>query len=172
MKERPKTELEKVKAKFQEFRANREGKQAFPKELWNEAVQLLKIYTVADVSSSLALSPQELRKKATSKEITENPTSIMKTESSFFSIDSRIISPQPCQSQSQSQSQSQGYSIEAGKANNGSNEACQKPNGGLSQSIEQCQIVIESGTTKRITLSLSSIESSSLESLCIALLGA
>ena len=166
MKESVKTELEKVRAKFQEFRANREGKLAFPKELWNEAVQLLKIYTVADVSSRLAISPQELRKKASSKEITENPTSIMKTQGSFFSIDSRIISPQP------SQSQSLGNSIEAGKANNGSNEVCQKPNGGLSQSIEQCQLVFEYGTTKRITLSLSSIESSSLESLCIALLGA
>lgn len=166
MKERPKTELEKVKAKFQEFRANREGKQAFPKELWNEAVQLLKIYTVADVSSSLALSPQELRKKATSKEITENPTSIMKTESSFFRVDPRIISPQP------SQTQSLGYSIEAGKVNNGSNEVCQKPNSVSSQPIEQCQLIFEYGTAKRITLSLSSIERSSLESLCIALLGA
>ena len=166
MKESPKTELEKVREKFEEFRANREGKLAFPKELWNEAVQLLKIYTVADVSSSLAISPQELRKKALSKEITENPTSIMKTESSFFSVDSRIISPQP------SQSQNQGYSIEASKANNGSNEVCQKPNGVSSQPIEQCQLVFEYGTTKRITLSLSSIESSSLESLCIALLGA
>lgn len=170
MKENPKTELEKVREKFEEFRANREGKQAFPKELWNEAVQLLKIYTVVDVSSSLAISPQELRKKASSKEITENPTSIMKTESSFFSVDSRIISPQP--SQSQSQSQGQGYSIEASKANNGSNEVCQKPNGVSSQHIEQCQVVFEYGTAKRITLSLSSIESSSLESLCIALLGA
>jgi hypothetical protein len=168
MKETPKTELEKVREKFEEFRANREGKQAFPKELWNEAVQLLKIYTVADVSSSLAISPQELRKKASSKEITENPTSIMKTENSFFSVDSRIISPQP----SQSQSQSQGYSIEKGKANNGSNEVCQKPNGVLSQHIEQCQLVFEYGTTKCITLSLCSIESSTLESLCIALLGA
>lgn len=32
MKESVKTELEKVRAKFQEFRANREGKLAFPKE--------------------------------------------------------------------------------------------------------------------------------------------
>jgi hypothetical protein len=168
MKESPKTELEKIKAKFQEFRANREGKQAFPKELWNEAVQLLKIYTVADVSRSLAISPQELRKKASSKEITENPTSIMNTESSFFSIDSGIISHQP----GQSQSQSLGYSIEASKTNNGSNEVCQKLDSVLSQPIEQCQLVIEYGTAKRITLSLSSIESSSLESLCIALLGA
>lgn len=168
MKESAKIELEKVKEKFEVFRANREGKQAFPKELWNEAVQLLKIYTVADVSSSLAISPQELRKKASSKEITENPISIMKTESSFFSVDSRIISPQ----QSQSQSQSLGYSIEVGKANDGSNEVYQTPNGVLSQPIEQCQLVFESGTTKRITLSLSSIESSILESLCIALLGA
>lgn len=166
MKESVKTELEKVRAKFEEFRANREGKQAFPKELWNEAVQLLKIYTVADVSSSLAISPQELRKKASSKEITENPRSIMKTESSFFSVDSKIISSQP------SQSQSQGYSIEAGKANNNSNEVCQKPDGVLSQPIEQCQLVFEYGTAKRITLSLSSIESSTLESLCITLLGA
>lgn len=145
MKESIKTELEKVRAKFQEFRANRQGKQAFPKELWNEAVQLLKIYTVADVSSSLAISPQELRKKASCKEITENPTSITKTESSFFSVDSRIISPQP----SQSQSQSQGYSIEASKTNNGANEVCQKPNGVSSQPIEQCQLVIEYGTAKR-----------------------
>lgn len=160
MKESAKTELEKVKEKFEEFRANREGKQAFPKELWNEAVQLLKIYTVADVSSSLAISAQELRKKASSKEITENPTSIMKTESSFFSVDSRIILPQPSQSQS--------CSVEAGKANN----VHQKPSGILGEPIEQCQLVFEYGTAKRITLSLSSIESKTLESLCIALLGA
>lgn len=129
-------------------------------------MQLLKIYTVADVSSSLEISPQELRKKASSKEITENPSNIMKTESSFFSVDSRIISPQP------SQSQSLGYSIEAGKADNGTNEVGQNPCGVLSQPIEQCQLVFEYGTTKRITLSLSSIDSSSLESLCIALLRA
>ena len=61
------TRLNKVKSEFELWRANRKNRKPIPTELWKQAVELYPAYTISKISTTLALSYTDLKKRIQQK---------------------------------------------------------------------------------------------------------
>jgi hypothetical protein len=60
-------DLNSVRTEFDNWRAERKGKERIPEYLWESAIRLLDYYSVNKISRELRLSPNQLQKRSKSR---------------------------------------------------------------------------------------------------------